>query len=481
MRLLPSIILLATWTATAGAADPRAAAVAPFIDDQTFAIGWVDPARIDLDAVETLVRSAAKIAGPSPQPGATDEIATAKTMLKAWLDEFKKAGGKDLYLVASLTDLPKSDKPFVVVPLGPKANAEAISALLFSGRPDGPTSGNEEVPNAYPNMTVAKIGAAVVLGSRQTIERLRTLKPTPRPEFAAALEAAGDAPACIAIAPTADNRRVIEDMIPTLPSELGGGPITAVTHGCSWISLGISTQNHVSVKVVVQSQDAAAAKTLAAVIDKGRQFLSESKELRVLKIDGSRLAGLLKPTVRDDRLLLDLAGDTVRDAVENLLIPPIANARTQALRTVSAVNMRGIMTALYQCGEKHNKQWPESLDVLVKENYVQPKSLVNPTRPPGKTGYIYVRPSEELGKQPERLVLYEAFDKWDEGVYVSFGDAHVEWVADEARFKKLLAEALEKGTRTGPASDSSKNGSASSSGGNGSNNSNGGGNSNRSK
>ena len=45
-------------------------------------------------------------------------------------------------------------------------------------------------------------------------------------------------------------------------------------------------------------------------------------------------------------------------------------------------------------------------------------------------------------------MTYEAFDQWDEGVNIGFGDGRVEFVADEGRFKKLLAEAMEKGTVT---------------------------------
>ena len=39
--------------------------------------------------------------------------------------------------------------------------------------------------------------------------------------------------------PTADIRRVIEEMIPTLPGAVGGGPSTTITRGCLWAAVGV--------------------------------------------------------------------------------------------------------------------------------------------------------------------------------------------------------------------------------------------------
>lgn len=453
MRLFTCAVVFTILTPWAMAAEPAptAAVIAPFIDDQTVAIGWMNPAWLDLDAIEAMVVETLKAAnqGKLEDPSAGD-IAAAKTTAKAWLEEFTKAGGQDVYMIASLADLPEAEKPFVVAPLGPKADVQAISALLFSGRADGPTTTTDRKPGeAYPRVAVERIGAAVVFGSGKTIERLKKLTPAARPEIAQAFGVAGGAPACIAVVPTADNRRVIEDMIPTLPRELGGDPITVVTRGAMWMALGIQTKGGVSAKVVVQSQDAVAAQALGGVIDKGLKYLIEQDCLRGLTPSPEQFAALLKPTVSGDQLALEVKGETVRETIGKLVAPPLARARRTAKHTISANNMRGIMTALYKRGEKNQSQWPENLNVLVKEGYTPEASLVNPYRPGVRPGYVYVRPSEALSKQPERLVLYEAFDQWGEGIYVGFGDAHVELVADEARFKKLLAEAMEKGTLTG--------------------------------
>ena len=81
-------------------------------------------------------------------------------------------------------------------------------------------------PIAWP--TCATVNHAVFAGSKEALERVRQLKPVDRPELTAALAALGDTNAEVVLIPTNDTRRVVEELLPNLPKELGGGPITAV-------------------------------------------------------------------------------------------------------------------------------------------------------------------------------------------------------------------------------------------------------------
>ena len=72
------------------------------------------------------------------------------------------------------------------------------------------------------------------------------------------------------------------------------------------------------------------------------------------------------------------------------------------------------------------------------------KSLVNPNRPEQKVGYVYIRPTELLGKSKQglsRIMVYELYEKWREGISVCSVDDGIWFIKDEEQFKKLLAQA----------------------------------------
>ena len=125
-----------------------------------------------------------------------------------------------------------------------------------------------------------------------------------------------------------------------------------------------------------------------------------------------------------------------------LLVPAALRARMEADRAVSATNMKAIDTACYLYTNANNGQWPESLEALVEQGLLPAKSLINPGRPKQKSGYVYIRPASPADERPPVLMIYEAYDEWGEGIQtVGCRRGHI---ADEAEFKKLLAQAHEE-------------------------------------
>jgi hypothetical protein len=170
--------------------------------------------------------------------------------VRRWLADFTRAGGKEMYLVSSLADLGPGPPLFAVVPLAEGADSGTLSCLLAGG------------PRPAPFAAAATLGQAVVGGSEETLTRLRTLKPPPRPETAGAFAAAGDTAAQVLLLPPDYARRILGEMMPTLPAELGGKSIKPLTHGLRWAALGVQLAPAPSLRLVLQSPDAASARAL---------------------------------------------------------------------------------------------------------------------------------------------------------------------------------------------------------------------------
>jgi prepilin-type processing-associated H-X9-DG protein len=104
--------------------------------------------------------------------------------------------------------------------------------------------------------------------------------------------------------------------------------------------------------------------------------------------------------------------------------------------------MNAILKAAFMYAAENKDQWPPDLSAL--ERYLGPvgkRVLINPLRPELKVGYIYVRPAAKMSDMrnlSSTIVLYEAHEKWGEGVWVGFADGHVQRMADQAKFKELL-------------------------------------------
>src|SRR5579885_3653778 len=94
-------------------AAPKAPAdvVAPFIDDGTFVIVRADPERLDVAAVEKLaLQFAGKLAGDAGGLAAEAPVLAVKgaaVQAKAWLAEYKRAGGGEAYWLMSVNDIPE--------------------------------------------------------------------------------------------------------------------------------------------------------------------------------------------------------------------------------------------------------------------------------------------------------------------------------------------------------------------------------------
>ncbi|APW60626.1 DUF1559 domain-containing protein [Paludisphaera borealis] len=275
--------LLAFGVFDARAADSRAEAIAPFLDADVVVVCRINIEKFDVDT----------FAGRLVEDQASAALLTKN--FGPWLAALRKAGARDLYLLATLEDLPPagSSPPSAVVPLPPGVDAAAVGKLLCGG-------GDVAAPYAWP--TCATVGQAVFAGSNEAVERVGRLKPVARPELAEALAAAKGSAAEIVLMPSADARRVLEEMVPNLPAELGGGPVTSLTKGIRWGVLSLNDEPQPGLRLMVQAHDAAAAKTLAQLAKSLDQMLRQSPAVARFIPDIGKISDRFASEVNEDRI-----------------------------------------------------------------------------------------------------------------------------------------------------------------------------------
>jgi hypothetical protein len=437
--IIPGMVLLSVLNPVMAQTPVRsvqyANTISLFIDNQTFAVARLDVSGIDVEAFIN------KVLEFLPQEGqdeitipeeVTVEINAAKAVGIQWQQVFLQAGGKDIYGVYSMNDFPYF---FIAVPLQPSADVPMLKSWLATVAKacDVGEFGSEQ------------IGNFLVAGRKETVERVKTLQTTARPELTAAFAAAGDATVQLLILPIRDQRRVIEEMMPNLPLPKGEVPSSALTRGITWAAVGVNLPPQMSLGVRVKSQDAQAAQNLKNLLDQFYAYISSVHEVQQLFPNMKELLQRVTPTVKADRLELALTPSQTETLIQDILKPMFVVIREEERLKKSLRQLRQILVACITYADDHQDQWPENLQVLVEAQKLDAKLLHNPRRSQQTAGYVYIRPGLNWKKFPaaRHIVLYEPFDEWPQlhGVWIGLLDGHVERAEKQERLEEMIAEA----------------------------------------
>lgn len=261
-------------------AEARARTIAPFIDEQTVLIAHVDLTRIGVDAFLDWAIEAGRLE--------VKEMEEPRREWHGWIADLTKAGGKEIYVVVSLADLPM-ESPLLVVPLGEGADAPSVRRALM------------RIP-LFRLLSFNEFGKSLVSGSSAAMKRLRNGKPSVRPELSQAFAAAGNTTAQLLLLPTPDTRRVIEELMPALPPQMGGGSTRPLSHGLLWAAAGADLPPKLSLRLQIQSPDAAQAGALNDLLARLMKTAVQQPGARAFLPDVGRLTDIVAFQVEGNRL-----------------------------------------------------------------------------------------------------------------------------------------------------------------------------------
>ena len=437
MRTAATVYLLVASTLIAAAAGraraDEADRIAPFVNNFTLGVVRVEPGGIDFDALDRWGGDVIKQSNMDADAMriATEGLKQATQEARKWTDQFLKAGGKTVWVVFTVENLP-DDPVFVVVPLEHGADGQALQKLLSSGRGDSAQA------------VAQSKGALITAPDPKSLERVRTIMPQPRPELAKALAEAGDAKVRVALIPSDDARRVIESMIPKLPN---GASSESLTKGMLWAAVTITPPANVTLHGVVQSESNTAAEAFRKLLG---ELAPAAPKVRANDPGASLIQMLAEiastSKVQGDRVAIDLNEVQTKGAATHLA-DAVRRARVRASRVRSASNIRQLLLGCQLYSNNHYDkvhkigQFPDDLAQMMKEQDVMPAALVNPNNPAEKVGYVYIKPPE--GAPPsDRVVIYEKYKDWDGGINLGFGDGHVEFWNDQKAAEKAIQEAV---------------------------------------
>lgn len=424
--------------------------LAKWTDDATFLVITVDLATADpsilltdfANELRTRVDGGAGGGAPTETLAATEQLAAS---LKSWRSDFVAAGGRELWGIASLSDIASGmggpSKPLIlVVPLGDPGNVDALTKVI-ERIPDVGTRVQRE-GNFLVAGTLTRVGQApaataeVGMGEApaSASPRLPLTTPTRAAELRGALAQTGSGSIRILFIPADYIRRAFEEMSPTLPSQLGGEPMTTVTQGVQSLAGAIAVSPEAKLTMSAKSLSVVAAQKFAGFLDKLFEALAADKRAAAAIPEFAKVLATLKPKVSGDRLTWSLDQAEMRTTMGRLL-PTFLAARGEAQSKQLASQIRQVLMGCWIHSSQNKDQWPEDLNALITSGILAEEFREILPK------LVHLKPTAEAirARPAETPAIYEKFDAWPAtGVWVGFADGHVSKVADEAAFKALL-------------------------------------------
>jgi len=319
--------------------------------------------------------------------------------------------------------------PFVVMPAG-----DAATALAVLPAPTEPAGDPTE------HLKVI-LGSDVLLATGATLARLREEQngtaATPEPlARAASLALTGEHDVELVLMPTADVVRVLEAMLPELPREIGGGPVSLLTRGLSRAAMRMQLPPEEFVDLAIESESPEDARALHGWIER---LAARAADPRTPP-NGGLLASLLDladPRLDGAEISIRMDEDRIATMMREVIAPAVLGARDQAKQVKAMSQVRQILMAAHVYAQEHEDNFPGALDVLIDTGHIAPDALRLPT---GRDlVYLPPRDVKQVNWATTPMILEIGGEFPEKGLIVGFLDGHVELVADEARYEALRA------------------------------------------
>ncbi len=419
--LLLSIFCLSV-SPFASAADRTARlyeSLQPCIDDQTFAVVHVDLAGLDIDVLTVYaVNLAKKHASANIAKHIEAEIGNMRAAAAPRLEGLRKGGARDLFLVFSMYDFPYF---FAAVPIPPNTDSAELHEYVQKLIEDfSPRHGETHVS-----------GRLIMAGLEPTITRLKIISPAQSPTLKAALQACADKAVKVALFPSSGQRRILNEMIPTMVHQTAAAQPITIGRDLQWAALGINGPPSISLSLTIKSPTNDGASRMLAVIKGLYARISQQPEAREMIAGIDQLLESLTPRQQGERLLLRLDSDAADSLTEDVIAPSLLRLDAFATRMACGTNMSDIGKALLIYSNDHNDELPPDLETLIHTVEMTPKGLICPATG-RRESYVYRGASLTTSDTPWMVTVYEtAGNHGQDGRNVLFLDSHIEWMTEE--------------------------------------------------
>ena len=329
-RMILSALVAIAVSRQAARADSL---IAPFVDAQTSAVVHVDFSQLDMDQLDAWVqKSIAQISDATLRAQQQQNSQKSIDSMRAWINKFKTAGGKDLYVAISLAGIIQGSPGGMIIPLNGADPAPLAKVVNPGGNPPPPDPND---PNAAQQQRMmpqtAVVGNALVMSTGAGIDKLKTPSSQPRQDLTDALAAGGDSTLHLVFTPASlkDNPLFGAMVMSRFRTSQQQPPFSdAHWDSVTWMSVSFVAPPKESGNCTIQCKDSDSATAMADYLNQQMQDAKNGATSRPAADadDIAKLIDAAKPTVSGTQVVVSLDQNTI----DNVIGPMLTNQMSHA-------------------------------------------------------------------------------------------------------------------------------------------------------
>jgi hypothetical protein len=355
LAALLGVLILGCQSVLAAVAD-RQAVLPPYVNNDTFAVAYIDVASIKMpDDRGALFNAAQKLSG------GIQSLAFAGLFAQDFIKRFQDAGGQGVYAVAGLADIHEGGGPLVLATARTGQPADKIERVLNDViQQIQKNTAQSGAAKTAEQLKVERKGDVVLFGTKGTMDRYTTRKADERKELVEPLAKLADGGAALSavFCPGADFRRVVRELWPELPGVLA--PMRGELAD-RWISLegSINMPPNIRPKLTLQAKDAEAAEVFAKLwrdLPTATTQFGDDKPSRQVKGYAQLLVDMLPAKVEGTRVEIGFPTEASQIAQLGSMFSEAADKSREVSRRTERLNsFKQLMLAMYnfESAKKH--------------------------------------------------------------------------------------------------------------------------------
>jgi len=398
------------------------------VDDLAYGAIRLDVRALDFSrSVDALLDLAGKTLEARKVQHLKKGVARSRHMMESDLTAFQQAGGREIYAIFSLRDIPAC---FLVFPVDPgvdqarlKSEIQSVAQKTFHIR----------------DLSIQSHGRVILAGKTQAVEAARSLSHDANPLWVSLLDTKPSRALRFVIVPTPMQLRVLREMWPIVTDVPGMDQLNTLVQNCQWVTLSAQVIPDMAVEAALQMQTKELADQVAAFWKVVVPLMAKPLQMDVAAMQQITMV----PQGR--KVAWSINHSQAQQVLGKLLLLPVQKMATHIEHETCMTNMSGIGKANLIYANDHNDQCPPDLETLMDraqmpENCaMSQKGLICPATGI-KGSYGYCADGLDVSCEPTIIVAYDRKGNHAEpGRSVVFLDSHSEWVTEEY-FQELMAK-----------------------------------------